>query len=139
MKTRYTPCVWSYPLSTYTQACTRVHPVCVMCVCTLASYNLTHSAHVLLIHAHTCRLRIYQYYLPVYFWCLQQLAKHKESGSQTALVVGCMQNPCSHCECLMPVQVTVMTVYICVCVCVCESCRKMRCVCMCVRVRNVCS
>ena len=32
-------------------------------------------------------MRIYHYYLPVYFWCLQQLAKHREGGAQTALVV----------------------------------------------------
>jgi len=32
--------------------------------------------------------RIYHYYLPVYFWCLNQLAVHKESGSKNAMVLG---------------------------------------------------
>eukprot|EP00200_Dunaliella_tertiolecta_P002230 CAMPEP_0202351190 /NCGR_PEP_ID=MMETSP1126-20121109/7943_1 /ASSEMBLY_ACC=CAM_ASM_000457 /TAXON_ID=3047 /ORGANISM="Dunaliella tertiolecta, Strain CCMP1320" /LENGTH=376 /DNA_ID=CAMNT_0048943275 /DNA_START=154 /DNA_END=1284 /DNA_ORIENTATION=- len=34
------------------------------------------------------KLRVYHYYLPVYFWCTQQLRLHKESGAKTALVVG---------------------------------------------------
>lgn len=36
----------------------------------------------------TCfRLRIYQYYLPVYFWVERQLADHHASGAQQPLVV----------------------------------------------------
>mmetsp|Transcript_33837 Transcript_33837/g.100752 ORF Transcript_33837/g.100752 Transcript_33837/m.100752 type:complete len:328 (-) Transcript_33837:340-1323(-) len=34
------------------------------------------------------RLRIYHYYLPVYFWCRSQVAAHKAAGATTALVLG---------------------------------------------------
>ncbi|KAF5829074.1 hypothetical protein DUNSADRAFT_16607 [Dunaliella salina] len=34
------------------------------------------------------RLRVYHYYLPVFFWCIHQLKLHKDSGAKTALVVG---------------------------------------------------
>lgn len=33
------------------------------------------------------RLRIYHYYLPVYFWCKGQIQAHKAAGSDKALVV----------------------------------------------------
>jgi D-glycerate 3-kinase len=33
------------------------------------------------------RLRIYHYYLPVYFWCRAQIQAHKATGSSKALVV----------------------------------------------------
>ncbi|KAK9915446.1 hypothetical protein WJX75_009273 [Coccomyxa subellipsoidea] len=39
------------------------------------------------------RMRVYQYYLPVYFWCCQQMEKHRrENGTQQPLVIG-MQAP----------------------------------------------
>ncbi|EFJ45240.1 hypothetical protein VOLCADRAFT_94435 [Volvox carteri f. nagariensis] len=34
------------------------------------------------------RLRIYHYYLPVYWWVSQQLEQHRKAGHQTALVLG---------------------------------------------------
>ncbi len=38
-------------------------------------------------------MRIYQYYLPVYFWCLQQLELHRrENGAGQPLILG-MQAP----------------------------------------------
>lgn len=38
-------------------------------------------------------MRIYQYYLPVYYWCRQQLDLHrKEKGTSQPLVIG-MQAP----------------------------------------------
>lgn len=39
-----------------------------------------------------CRLRIFQYYLPIFFWCRDQLARHKDSGSKDPIVIG-MQAP----------------------------------------------
>jgi hypothetical protein len=40
-----------------------------------------------------CRMRIYQYYLPVYFWCRQQLELHRqEKGASQPLILG-MQAP----------------------------------------------
>lgn len=33
------------------------------------------------------RLRIYHYYLPVYFWCRSQIEAHKATGSKQALMV----------------------------------------------------
>ena len=40
-----------------------------------------------------CRMRIYQYYLPVYFWCCQQLELHRqEKGAGQPLILG-MQAP----------------------------------------------
>lgn len=33
------------------------------------------------------RLRVYHYYLPIYFWCQAQLDSHKASGAKHALVV----------------------------------------------------
>ena len=36
------------------------------------------------------RLRVYHYYLPVFFWCQEQLALHKATGSKKAMIVrGC--------------------------------------------------
>jgi len=35
-----------------------------------------------------CRLRVYQYYLPVYFWCERQLIHHRNSGAKAPLVIG---------------------------------------------------
>lgn len=32
--------------------------------------------------------RIYQYYLPVYFWCQKQLAAHRATGTKSPLVIG---------------------------------------------------
>lgn len=38
-------------------------------------------------------MRIYQYYLPVYYWCRQQLDLHrKEKGTSQPLIIG-MQAP----------------------------------------------
>eukprot|EP00798_Chlamydomonas_sp_ICE-L_P021504 gene21504-28486_t len=34
------------------------------------------------------RLRIYQYYLPVYFWCREQITSHKASGNKNVMVLG---------------------------------------------------
>lgn len=34
------------------------------------------------------KLRIYHYYLPVYFWCQGQLDAHRSAGNTTALVLG---------------------------------------------------
>ncbi|EIE22379.1 P-loop containing nucleoside triphosphate hydrolase protein [Coccomyxa subellipsoidea C-169] len=38
------------------------------------------------------RMRVYQYYLPVYFWCCQQMEQHRQKGIQQPLVIG-MQAP----------------------------------------------
>ncbi|BDA43365.1 D-glycerate 3-kinase, chloroplastic [Coccomyxa sp. Obi] len=38
------------------------------------------------------RMRVYQYYLPVYFWCCQQMEEHQKQGNQQPLVIG-MQAP----------------------------------------------
>ena len=41
-----------------------------------------------------CRMRVYQYYLPIYFWMREQLERHKAStdGQQRPLTIG-MQAP----------------------------------------------
>ena len=41
-----------------------------------------------------CRMRVYQYYLPIYFWMREQLKRHKASttGRQRPLTIG-MQAP----------------------------------------------
>lgn len=40
------------------------------------------------VHLFLPRLRIYQYYLPVFFWCERQLKAHKASGAPGPLVIG---------------------------------------------------
>jgi hypothetical protein len=39
------------------------------------------------------RQRVYQYYLPVYFWCLSQLEQHKAAGQKQPLVVRTLWHP----------------------------------------------
>lgn len=34
-----------------------------------------------------CRLRIYRYYLPVFFWVQEQVQAHKASGATSPLMV----------------------------------------------------
>ncbi len=53
-------------------------------LCTCCSCNPAPHPH----YSPRCRLRIYHYYLPVYFWIEQQLQQHKaQGGPHTALVV----------------------------------------------------
>lgn len=33
-------------------------------------------------------MRIYQYYLPVFFWCWEKVKAHKAAGNQKPLVIG---------------------------------------------------
>ena len=35
-----------------------------------------------------CRMRIFQYYLPVFFWCWNQVKTHQSSGAKRPLVIG---------------------------------------------------
>lgn len=35
-----------------------------------------------------CRRRIFQYYLPIFFWCERQLQQHRAHGSTAPLVLG---------------------------------------------------
>jgi hypothetical protein len=60
-----------------------VHPLA-LCVVPPNPY-LTPDGPTLL---HVLRLRIYHYYLPVYWWVSEQLEQHRKGGNRTALVVG---------------------------------------------------
>ena len=50
-----------------------------------------------------CRMRVYQYYLPIYFWMRRQLSQHKDrlQGKQQPLTIG-MQAPQVHPSLLRP-------------------------------------
>ena len=50
-----------------------------------------------------CRMRVYQYYLPIYFWMRRQLSQHKDrlQGKQQPLTIG-MQAPQVHSSLVRP-------------------------------------
>lgn len=35
-----------------------------------------------------CRMRVFQYYIPVFFWCWKQVKVHQESGNKQPLIIG---------------------------------------------------